>query len=134
MRPSRAGVLAMRVKALRWLGAALALTFVGPAVAQAAGLTNRVITKVSLASNTNTVICPANAEAIRTEIFFSVTGVGISFNGVTLTAATVATGLTTPDFATSAANQSYTFPVPPSNAITAYGAAGMVVCVQTLRQ
>ena len=135
MHPSRVGVLAMRVKALRWLGAALALTFVGPAVAQVAGPTNRVITKVSLASNTNTVICPANAEAIRTEIFFSVTGVGISFNGGTLNTATVGTTANTaPDFATTAANIYYMFPVPPSNAITAYGAAGMVVCVQTLRQ
>lgn len=116
---------------------ALAALFIGPALAQAqvAGPSNRVITKTSLASNTNTTICPAQAEAIRTEIFFTVSGVGISFNGGTLTTATVgATANTTPDYATAAANTYYMFPVPPSNAITAYGAAGMVVCVQTLRQ
>ena len=132
MHPSRVGARAMMRKLL---ALALAVTFIAPAIAQVAGPTNRVITKVSLASNTNTVICPANAEAIRTEIFFSVTGVGISFNGGTLTTATVGTTANTaPDFATTAANIYYMFPVPPSNAITAYGAAGMVVCVQTLRQ
>ncbi len=117
------------------LALALAATFVGPAVAQVATPSSRVITKTSLASNTNTVICPAASEPIRTEIFLSVSGVGISFNGGTLTTATVGTTANTvPDFATTAANGYYLFPVPPANAITAYGAAGMVVCVQTLRQ
>lgn len=107
-----------------------------PAAAQVAGPSNRVITKTSLASNTNTVICPApTAEVLKTEIFFSVSGVGISFNGGTLNTATVGTTANTaPDWATAAANAYYLFPIPPANAITAYGAAGMVVCVQTLRQ
>ncbi len=104
--------------------------------AQVAGPANRVITKTNLAANTNTAICPATTvEPVKTEIFFTVSGVGISFNGGTLTTATVGTAANTaPDFATSAANAYYLFPITPSNAITAYGAAGMVVCVQTLRQ
>lgn len=115
--------------------AGVAAFLVSPVAAQVAGPANRVITKTSLAANTNTVICPAANEAIRTEIFFSVSGVGISFNGGTLTTAAVGTTAnTTPDFATTAANGYYLFPVVPSNAITAYGAAGMVVCVQTMRQ
>lgn len=124
-----------RLKAVA-LAVAVASMFAAPAVAQVAGPSNRVITKTSLASNTNTVICPApTAEVLKTEIFFAVSGVGISFNGGTLTTAAVGTtSNTVPDWATSAANASYTFPIPPSNAITAYGAAGMVVCVQTLRQ
>lgn len=107
-----------------------------PASAQVAGPGNRVITKTSLAANTNTVVCPApSAEVLKTELFFSVSGVGISFNGGTLTTATVgATANTTPDFAAAVANVYYLFPVTPANAITAYGAAGMIVCVQTLRQ
>ena len=107
-----------------------------PAAAQVAGVANRVITKTSLSSNTNTTICPApSAEPLRTEIFFAVSGVGISLNGGTLTTATVGTTANTaPDWATTAANQSFVFLIPPTNAITAYGAAGMIVCVQTLRQ
>lgn len=125
---------------MRWLlPSALALTFVGPTIvpafAQVAAPANRVITKTSLASNTNTVVCPANAEAIKTEIFFAASGVGVGFNGGTLTTAVVGTTANTaPDFATTAANSYYAFPIPPLNAITAYGAAGMIVCVQTLRQ
>lgn len=107
-----------------------------PASAQVAGTANRVITKTNLSSNTNTTICPApTAEPLRTEIFFAVSGVGISLNGGTLTTATVGvTANTAPDWATTAANQTFVFLIPPTNAITAYGAAGMVVCVQTLRQ
>lgn len=105
------------------------------ATAQVAGPSSRVITKTNLAANTSTVICPAAAEAIRTEIFFTVSGVGISFNGGPLSTAAVGTAAnTSPDWATAAANAYYLFPVTPVNAITAYGAAGMVVCVQTLRQ
>lgn len=116
--------------------AGAAAFFVSPVLAQVAGPANRVITKTSLAANTNTVVCPApSGEAIKTEIFFSVSGVGISFNGGTLTTATVGTvANTSPDFAAATANVYYLFPVTPSNAITAYGAAGMIVCVQTMRQ
>lgn len=126
--------MALRRILLAVAGAAAFL--VSPASAQVAGVSGRVITKTSLAANTNTVICPApSVEPIKTEIFFSASGVGISFNGGTLTTAAVGTAAgTTPDFATTAANGYYLFPVTPSNAITAYGAAGMVVCVQTLRQ
>lgn len=107
-----------------------------PALAQVAGPTNRVITKTNLVANTSTAICPAPAsEVIRTEVFFTVSGVGVGFNGGTLTQATVGTTAnTTPDWATSAAGAYYMFPVPPANAVTAYGAAGMITCVQTLRQ
>lgn len=114
--------------------AGIAAFLVQPVAAQVAGPSNRVVTKTSLAANTSTVVCPAAIEPIRTEVFFTVSGVGISFNGVTLTAAAVGTAAGTPDFATGAANAYYLFPVTPSNAITAYGAAGMVVCVQTMRQ
>lgn len=115
--------------------AGAAAFFVSPATAQVAGPSNRVITKTNLALNTSTVICPAAVEPIKTEVFFTVSGVGISFNGGTLTTAAVGTAAgTAPDFATAAANVYYLFPISPSNAITAYGAAGMVVCVQTLRQ
>lgn len=133
MLPAVDALVAMR----KLVGLALAAVFLGPAFAnaQVAAPANRVITKTNLASNTNTVICPANAEALRQEIFFTVSGVGVSFNGGTLTTATVGTTAnTTPDWATAAANAYYLFPVPASNAITAYGAAGMITCVQTLRQ
>lgn len=107
-----------------------------PAAAQVAGPSNRVITKTSLSSNTNTVICPApTGEPLKVEIFFAVSGVGISLNGGTLTTATVGTTANTaPDWATTATNQSFVFSIAPMNAITAYGAAGLVVCVQTMRQ
>lgn len=115
--------------------AGAAAFFVQPAAAQIAGPSNRVITKTNLAANTSTVICPAAIEALKTEIFFTVSGVGISFNGGALTTAAVGTAAnTTPDWATTAAGAYYLFPVSPANAITAYGAAGMVVCVQTMRQ
>ena len=106
------------------------------AQAQVAGPSNRVITKTSLAANTRTPICPAPAsEPIKTEIFFTVSGVGISFNGGTLTTAAVGVAANTaPDWVTTAAGAYYLFPVSPANAITAYGAAGMIVCVQTMRQ
>jgi hypothetical protein len=116
--------------------AGAAAFFVSPAMAQVAGPSNRVITKTNLALNTNTVICPApSGEPLKVEIFFTVSGVGVGFNGGTLTTATPGTTAnTTPDWATAAANAYYLFPIVPSNAITAYGAAGMVVCVQTMRQ
>lgn len=116
--------------------AGAAAFFAPPAIAQVATPANRVITKTNLAANTSTPICPApSGEPIKVEIFFTVSGVGISFNGGTLTTATVGTTAnTTPDWATGAANAYYLFPVSPANAITAYGAAGMVVCVQTMRQ
>lgn len=118
------------------LAVAGAAAFSFAAQAQVAGPSNRVITKTSLAANTSTPICPVpTVEPIKTEIFFTVSGVGISFNGGTLTTATVgATANTTPDWATTAAGAYYLFPIVPANAITAYGAAGMIVCVQTLRQ
>lgn len=115
--------------------AGAAAFFVQPLSAQVAGPSNRVITKTSLAANTNAVICPAATEPIKTEIFFTVSGVGVSFNGGTLTTAIVGTAAnTTPDWATTAAGAYYLFPIPPANAVTAYGAAGMIVCVQTMRQ
>lgn len=126
--------MALRRFLLAVAGAAAFL--ISPALAQVAGPSNRVITKTNLGANVSTVICPApSAEVIRTEVFFTVSGVGIGFNGGTLTQATVGTTAnTTPDWATGAANAYYLFPIPPSNAVTAYGAAGMVTCVQTLRQ
>ncbi len=124
--------MALRHYLLAVAGAAAFL--VSPVAAQVAGPSNRVITKTNLAANVSTVVCPAGVEPIRTEVFFTVSGVGISFNGATLTSAAVGTAAGTPDFAPGAANAYYLFPVTPSNAITAYGAAGMIVCVQTLRQ
>lgn len=106
-----------------------------PVPAQVAAPGNRVITKTNLAANTSPVICPAPAgEPLKVEIFFTVSGVGVSFNGATLATAAVGTATTAPDWATGAANAYYLFPITPANPITAYGAAGMVVCVQTMRQ
>lgn len=105
----------------------------GPPYADAA---HRVITKTSLAANTNTVICPAvvsPALPTATEIYFTTAGVGIGFNGQTLTTAAPGTATTTPDEAIGTAGTLYTFVIPPTNAVTAYGAAGVVVCVQHLR-
>lgn len=100
-----------------------------------AGTGQRVVTKTNLSSNTSTTICPAATAPVSTEIFFSTAGVGISLSGGTLTTATIGTTAnTTPDLSFSVAGDYYVFPVPPTNAITAYGAAGIVVCIQTLRQ
>lgn len=101
-----------------------------------AGTSQRVVTKTNLASNTSTTVCPAATNPISTELFFTVAGVGISLAGGTLTTATIGTtASTTPDlsFAT-ASTVPYQLPVPATNAITAYGAAGIVVCIQNLRQ
>lgn len=100
-----------------------------------AGTADKTITKTSLALNTSTSICPVDTKIVSEEIFFTTAGVGISLTGGTLTQATVGTTAgTTPDLAFGTANTLYTVPVPDSNAITAYGAAGTVVCIQKNRQ
>lgn len=114
---------------------ALATSSTGVLDSPRAGTSNRVVTKVNMSSNTNTQICPAQANGVATEIFFSTAGVGISLAGGTLTQATVGTTASTqPDLEFNTAGTVYTMPVPPTNAITAYGAAGIIVCIQTLRQ
>lgn len=100
-----------------------------------AGTANRVVTKTNLTANTSTTVCPTATAPIATEIYFTTAGVGISLAGGTLTQATVGTtASTTPDLAFGTAATLYTLPVAATNAITAYGAAGIVVCIQTLRQ
>lgn len=100
-----------------------------------AGTADRVVTKTNLTLNTSTTICPTASTPVTTEIYFTTAGVGISLAGGTLTQATVGTtATTTPDLAFNTAGTLYTMPVAPTNAITAYGAAGIVVCIQTLRQ
>lgn len=99
-----------------------------------AGTANRTLTGTSLSSNTNTTICPTATNPVSTEIYFVVAGVGVGLNGQTLTgAAPTATTTNSPDFV-STAGMLYVAPLGISNAITAYGAAGVVRCVQTLRQ
>jgi len=98
------------------------------------GTANQVITKTALAANTSTSICPAATAPVSTEIYFSTAGVGISLSGATLTQASVGTAAGTPDLAFNTAGLLYTLPVPNTNAITAYGAAGVVVCIQKTRQ
>lgn len=104
-----------------------------PIVPQAAAA-NRTLTGTNLTLNTNTTICPAATNPVATEIYFTTAGVGVGLNGQTLTTATPsATTTSTPDFV-STAGQYYLAPVGISNAITAYGAAGVVRCIQTGRQ
>jgi len=94
-----------------------------------------VITKTNISANTSTTVCPTATAPVTTEIYFSTAGVGISLTGGTLTQAAVGTTAgTTPDLAFNTAGLLYTLPVPNTNAITAYGAAGIVVCIQKLRQ
>lgn len=100
-----------------------------------AGTANRVVTKTSLTLNTSTTVCPTATAPISTELFFTTAGVGISLAGGTLTTATIGTtASTTPDLSFATANTLYTLPVAPTNIITAYGAAGIVVCIQNIRQ
>lgn len=100
-----------------------------------AGTANRVRTHTSISLNTNTTICPTASAPVTTEIYFSTAGVGIGIDGQTLTgAAATATASNSPDIVIATAGTLYTFPVGPTNAITAYGAAGVIVCIQTLRQ
>ena len=100
-----------------------------------AGTADRVVTKTSISADTNTTICPTATNPISTEIFFSTAGVGISLAGGTLTQAALGTTASThPDLVFSTAGTLYTFPVAPTNAITAYGAAGIIVCIQNVRQ
>lgn len=95
----------------------------------------RTLTATNLTANTDTVVCPTATNPVVTEIFFTTASVGIGVNGQTLTTATPgATTTNSPDIFIGTANTLYTFPVGPSNAIHAYGAAGIVRCIQTLRQ
>lgn len=107
----------------------------GGAVTGTAGVSQRVVTKTNVSANTSTEVCPAtpSGKLIAQEMFAQASGIGVSFNGATLTTATVGTATTSPDFAFSAANGYYAWIVPPTNAITVYGAAQIVVCVQSLR-
>jgi len=91
----------------------------------------KVITKTNLTANTSTTICPATANVIATEVYFTAAGVGISLTGGTLTQAAVGTTAgTTPDYEALAAGTDYIPPVGSTNAFTAYGAAGVVSCIQ----
>lgn len=108
---------------------------VGVLCAPQAGTANRVLTATTLTLNTDTVICPTATNPVTTELYFTTAGVGVGVNGQTLTTATPgATTTNSPDFAIGVAGTLYTFPVGPSNAVHGYGAAGVVRCIQTLRQ
>lgn len=88
-------------------------------------------------NGTSITICPAATNPVVTEIFFTTASVGIGLGGQALTTATpggAGTESTTPDIFVNTANTLYTFPVGPSNAITGFGASGVVRCIQTLRQ
>lgn len=94
-------------------------------------------TRTQMNVNTSQTICPAVAspnKPISQEIYFTFAGIGVSFSGATLTGQAVGTSLTTsPTYEYAAAGVVYTFPVPQTNAITAYTAVaspGIAVCVQ----
>lgn len=114
---------------------ALCVDTTGVLCSPQATTTQRTITHTNLASNTSTTICPAATNPVTIELFFTTAGVGINLQGGTLTQATVgASTTTTPNIVIGTANTYYLAPVAVSNAITAYGAAGYVVCIQTTRQ
>lgn len=104
-----------------------------PIVPQSAAAT-RTLTGTNLTLNTNTTICPAATNPVATEIYFTTAGVGIGINGQTLTTATPGTTTTSSPDLVSTAGMYYLAPVGVSNAITAYGPAGVVRCIQTTRQ
>lgn len=107
----------------------------GAAIVPQAGTSQRTLTATNLSANTSTTICPTATNPVATEIYFTTALVGVGLNGQTLTTATPGTTTTnSPDFVVNTAGTLYTAPVGVSNAITAYGAAGVVRCVQTLRQ
>lgn len=107
----------------------------GVICAPQAGTANRVLTATSISANTSTTVCPTATNPVTTEIFFTTAAVGIGVNGQSLTSATpTATATNSPDIYIGTANTLYTFPVAPTNIVTAYGAAGVVRCIQTLRQ
>lgn len=106
----------------------------GAPIVPQAGTANRTLTGTNLGLNTIATICPAATNPVSTEIYFTTAGVGIGLNGQTLTTATPsATTTSSPDIV-STAGMYYLAPVGVSNAITAYGPAGVVRCIQTLRQ
>lgn len=139
----------MTIKRFMYIAASLASFFLYPANAQITlqssstgvldsprvGTSNMVITKTNMSANSSTTICPTATAPVTTEIYFTTAGVGISLSGGTLTQAGVGTTAgTTPDLTFNTAGTLYTLPVPNTNAITAYGAAGIIVCIQKLRQ
>lgn len=99
-----------------------------------AGVPQRSITKTSLAANTSTSVCPVPVTPIVTEVQVQTGGVGLGFQGQTLTTAGFAVGAAAPDLVMSSAGALYTFPVAPTNAVTAYSAtAQVVICIQTMK-
>jgi hypothetical protein len=89
------------------------------------------ITKTLLATNTVASICPATANIISQEIYFTTGGVGISLSGDSaLASATVGTGAHAADLEFDTGGVNYPFPVPQTNTIYAYGAAGVITCIQ----
>ena len=101
-----------------------------------AGVSGRTITKTALNASQNASVCPAPTVPLQsTEIQISVAAVGLGFNGQTLNSASYGTATGNPDYIAPAAGTLYTFPVPPTNAVSAYSAnAAVVICIQTARQ
>jgi hypothetical protein len=92
------------------------------------------LTKTLLATNTVQQICPATANIISQEIYFTTGGVGISLSGDSaLASATVGTGAHAADLEFDTGGVLYPFTVPQTNAIYAYGAAGVISCIQKTR-
>lgn len=94
----------------------------------------RVITKTAVSATTSTTICPAVSNPTAVEIQVQSGGIGLGLQGQALTSATYGTTTADPDIVIGTAGTLYTFPVAPSNLITAYGAAQIVTCIQTRRQ
>lgn len=112
----------------------IATTTAGALVPPLAGTAQRVITKTAVGATTSTQVCPAVTNPVSVEVQVSVVG-GLGLQGESLTSATYGTGAGSPDLVIAAAGTVYTFPFPPTNAITFYsGSAGTAICVQTVRQ
>lgn len=100
-----------------------------------AGTSNRTVTKTSVSADTSTQICPTATNPVATEIQTSIGGVGLGFSAQSLTAATLGATTTDADLVIPTAYAVYSFPVAPTNAITARATSGFIaVCIQTLRQ
>lgn len=95
---------------------------------------SRVVTRTAVTANTSTTVCPAAATIVAETVFIPSSGTGVGWSGQALTSAAPGTATTTPEFATVAANFTWTPVVAPTNAITAYGPAQTIVCVQDVKQ
>jgi hypothetical protein len=94
--------------------------------------TVRLVTKTNLAANTSTNVCPATS-ALRTEIQAQTGSVGLGLRNQTLTSATYGATASDPDLVVGTAGAVYTDGWGLINGVSAYGAAQIIICIQTIR-